>query len=53
MSTKYCVTKSEEKKIPISQKDVLERFPFTPYIFIKRYTWSINFETIHRKLSIS
>ena len=41
------------KKLPISLKYVLESFPFTPYIFIKRYTWSINFETIHWKLSIS
>ena len=47
MSTKYFVTKSENKKLPISLKYVLESFPFTPYIFIKRYTWSINFETIH------
>ena len=51
MSTKYCATKSE--KLPISPKYVLESFPFTPYIFIKRYTWSINFETIHWKLSIT
>ena len=41
------------KKLPISPKYVLESFPFTPYIFMKRYTWSINFETIHWKLSIS
>ena len=42
MPTKYCVTKLEEKK-PISLKYGLESFPFTPYNFIKRYTWSINF----------
>ena len=36
-----------KKKLPISLNYVLESFPFTPYIFIKRYTWSINFETIH------
>ena len=41
------------KKLPISPKYVLESFPLTPYIFLKRYTWSINFETIHWKLSIS
>ena len=41
------------KKPTISQNCVLESFPFTPYIFIKRYTWSINFETLHWKLSIS
>ena len=50
MSTKYCVTKS--KRLPISPKYVLGSFPFTPYIFIKRYIWSINLETIHWKLSI-
>ena len=31
---------------------LLESFPFTPYIFIKRYTWSTNFERIQWKLSI-
>ena len=46
MSTKYCVTKSE-KKLPISLKYVPKSFPFTPYIFKKKYTWSINFETLH------
>ena len=52
MSTKYCVTKSK-KKLPISLKYVQESCPFTPYIFIKIYTWSISFETIYWKLSIS
>ena len=37
----------KKKKIPISLKYVLDSFPFTPYVFIKRYTWSINFEKIH------
>ena len=41
------------KKLPISLKYVQESFSFTPYIFIKRYTWSNNFEKIHKKLSIS
>ena len=40
------------KKIPISLNYVLASFPFTPYIFIKGYTWSINFENINWKLSI-
>ena len=48
MSTKYCVTKSEKTN---KQKDsliyVLDSFPFTPFIFVKRYTWAIDFETIH------
>ena len=43
----------KKKKLPISPNVVLESFPVTPYIFIKRYTWSINFEKIHWKLSIS
>ena len=42
-----------KKKLPISLKYVLKSYPFTPYIFIKRYTWSITLETIHQKLSIS
>ena len=36
MSTKYVVTKSKEKKFQISLKYVLESFPFTPCIFIKK-----------------
>ena len=46
MPTEYCVTKPK-KKLPISLKYVLEDWSFTPYIFIKRFTWSINFETIY------
>ena len=42
-----------KKKLPISLKYILENFPFTPYIFIKKYIWSNNFEKIHWKLSIS
>ena len=42
MSTKYCVT-NPKKELPISLKYVLDSFPFTPYVFIKRYTWSIQF----------
>ena len=34
-------------------KYVLENCPFTPNIFLKRYTWSIYFKTIHWKLNIS
>ena len=41
------------KKLPISPKYVLESFLFTPYIVIIKYTWSVNFETIHWKLSVS
>ena len=33
--------KNLKKKLPISLKYVLESCPFTPYISIKRYTWSI------------
>ena len=43
----------KKKELPISLKYVLESFLLTPYVFIKRYTWSINFEKIHWKLSIS
>ena len=50
MSTKYGITKSKEKKLPMAINYVLESFfPFTPHIFIKIYIWSINFE----ELSIS
>ena len=42
-----CYKIRSKKKIPIPPKYVLESFPFTPCIFIKRYTWSSNFETIH------
>ena len=42
-----------KKKLLISLNYVLERCPFAPYIFIKRYTWSINLETIQWKLSFS
>ena len=44
--------RKRKKKLSIFPKYVLESFLFTPYIFIKRYTWSINFKTIHWKLSI-
>ena len=45
--------KPKKKKLLISLKYVLESFPLSPYIYIKRYTWSINFETNKNKLSIS
>ena len=35
MPTKYCVTKSEEKKLSISLKYGLGSGPFKPYIFKK------------------
>ena len=50
--TRYCVTKFAKKILLISLKYSLESFTLTPYIFIKRYTWSINFEAINWKLSI-
>ena len=51
MSTKYCVTKSEEeKKLHISLKYVLESCPLTPYIFIKRYIENWAFPELISKL---
>ena len=37
MSTKYCIKKSEEKKLPISLKYALEIFPFIPYILVYEF----------------
>ena len=43
-----------QKKNPHFSKICPRVFSFTPYIFIKKkYTWSINFETILWKLNIS
>ena len=43
----------KKKKLPISPKYSPESFLFTRFIFMKRYTWSINFKTIHWQLIIS
>ena len=37
----------KKKTFLISLKYVLVSFPLTPYIFLKRYIFSINFKTIH------
>ena len=48
MSTKYCITKFEEKKPPHFFKLCPRDFSFnTIHLYKKKYTWSINSETNH------
>ena len=47
--TKVCY-KIKRKILAISVKLDLQSFPLIPYIFIKRYTWSIKLETFFWKI---